>query len=408
MENYLNYIEQYGDTPFSQKPLCEVDCLIFSQLAYTDFAGIADYAGSVRLADAAKEFFAIYTENQIDELIGISEKSARLLKLCGSSPRFENILISHYINNVNDEIDKQFSAVHFILDSGEDVVAFRGTDVTVTGVKESAMLSYMFPVPAQIEALYYFQETAMKHMGDIVLCGHSKGGNLAVFAAVNCSNSLKKRLKAVYEYDAPGFPKYFFDRYDYIQIKDKIHLITPQSSIIGRMLYHAAAPSIVFSENSGLKQHQVSSWAVEDGGFRAVEKYERMSDFASDYINELIDYVTDEELELFFDTLEYVATHMGIEDFYDTREFDVKKGLGLIDSLTTLDEEQKEKFKHIIKKAFADFTKEYFNEKTQPYINKISTIKNTIIPPKSAQSKTKKEKSKKESGQLTEDEIKKL
>ena len=130
------------------------------------------------------------------------------------------------------------SAIHFLLDDGCDVVAFRGTDVTVTGVKESAMLSYMFPVPAQIEALYYFQETCMRHSGDIILCGHSKGGNLAVFAAVNCSNSLKKRLKAVYEDDAPGFPKYFFDRYDYCHIKDKIHFFTPQGSIIGRMLFH--------------------------------------------------------------------------------------------------------------------------------------------------------------------------
>ena len=70
-------------------------------------------------------------------------------------------------------------------------MAFRGTDTSITGVKESAMLSYMFPVPAQIEALYYFQETASLTEGDVRVCGHSKGGNLAVFAAVSCSNSLK-------------------------------------------------------------------------------------------------------------------------------------------------------------------------------------------------------------------------
>lgn len=229
------------------------------------------------------------------------------------------------------------------------------------------MLSYMFPVPAQIEALYYFQETCMRHSGDIILCGHSKGGNLAVFAAVNCSNSLKKRLKAVYEDDAPGFPKYFFDRYDYCQIKDKIHFFTPQGSIIGRMLFHDAKPTIVHSENSGLKQHQASSWEVDGDRFKYEEKYERTSDFISDYINELIDYISDEELELFFDTLEYVAENMGIEDFYDTKEFDIKKALGLIDSITTLDDEHKTKFKQILKKVIADFTKEYISQKTQTY-----------------------------------------
>ena len=124
---------------------------------------------------------------------------------------------------INDAIDKQFAAVNFVLDQQENiVVAFRGTDVTVTGVKESAMLSYMFPVPAQIQALHYFQETAMTYKGDVRICGHSKGGNLAVFAGVSCSNSLKKRIVGVYQNDAPGFPKHFYDRYDYQQIKDKI------------------------------------------------------------------------------------------------------------------------------------------------------------------------------------------
>ena len=358
MKNMLDYIEEYGNYSFKEKPFNEIDNLIFSQLAYTDFKNIADKQ-SVSLLKGAKLFFAMYTQQEIDELIAISAKSADLLRRCSMAKRFQNIILCDYINNVSDDIDKQFSAIHFLLDDGCDVVAFRGTDVTVTGVKESAMLSYMFPVPAQIEALYYFQETCMRHSGDIILCGHSKGGNLAVFAAVNCSNSLKKRLKAVYEDDAPGFPKYFFDRYDYCQIKDKIHFFTPQGSIIGRMLFHDTEPAIVHSENSGLKQHQVSSWEVDGDRFKYEEKYDRTSDFVSDYINELIDYISDEELQLFFDTLEYVAENIGIEDFYDIKELDIIKVFGLIDSITTLDDEHKTKFKQILKKVIADFTKEY-------------------------------------------------
>ena len=259
MNNMLDYIEEYGDFSFKEKAFNEVDNLIFSQLAYTDFKDIADKQ-SVSLLKGAKLFFAMYTQEEIENLIAISVKSADLLKKCSMTKRFSNVIMCDYINNVNDDIDKQFSAIHFLLDDGSDVVAFRGTDVTVTGVKESAMLSYMFPVPAQIEALYYFQETSMLHSGDIILCGHSKGGNLAVFAAVNCSNSLKKRITAVYEDDAPGFPKYFFDRYDYCQIKDKIHLITPQTSIIGRMLYHDAAPLIVKMQDLNSIRHHLGRW----------------------------------------------------------------------------------------------------------------------------------------------------
>ncbi|MGN1328150.1 MAG: Mbeg1-like protein [Eubacterium sp.] len=374
MKNLIDYIDEFGNFKFSQKPFNEIDNLIFSQLAYTEFKGIVGYDNSITLSEAAKRFFAIYNDDDIKELIGISAKSAQLLKKCSQFERYRGVILCHYINNVNEEIDKQFSAVHFILDNNIDVVAYRGTDVTVTGVKESAMLSYMFPVPAQIEALYYFQETCMKHKEDIILCGHSKGGNLAIFAAVNCSNSLKKRIIAVYEDDAPGFPKYFFDRYDYQQIKDKIYLFTPQCSIIGRMLYHDANPNIIHSSASGLKQHQASSWDIKYDSFVRAESYDTFSDFINDYLDNLLDYVSDEELELFFDTLEYVALNMGIEDFYDIKEIDIRRVFSVIDSFGKIEEGQKEKFKQILKKVSADFAKEYFSEKAQKYFDRFEKL----------------------------------
>lgn len=359
------YIKKYGNKTFGEKEFNAVDNLVFSQLAYTDFGGIVGLKSSIKLKNASKEFFDTHSEEEIDDMIGISKKSAALLKACADTKRFGEVMLCHYVNNINDGIDKQFSAISFILDDGSFLTAFRGTDITVTGTKESAMLSYMFPVPAQIESLYYFQECAMMHSGDIRIVGHSKGGNLAVFAAVNCSNSLKKRIKAVYEDDAPGFPKWFFDRYDYKQIEDKIHLYTPQGSIIGRMLYHDKKPIIVKSTNTGLKQHQVSSWVIEDDHPATEEKYDAMSDFTEDYINTLIDYVGDDDLALFFDTLEYLAESIGIDDFYDIKTIDIKKCISLIDNFSKLDEKQKDRFKQIIKKASADFAKEYISEKAE-------------------------------------------
>lgn len=370
MKQLIKYINEYGKYDFSEKPFNDIDNLIFSQIVYTDFDGIIDMQNSMFLCDAAIKFYSLNDEKDIDNLIGISEKSAKLLYECSKTRRFAYVTLSHYINNVNDEIDKQFAAINFALNKESLVVAFRGTDVTVTGVKESAMLSYMFPVPAQIQALYYFQESAMMHKGEIRILGHSKGGNLAVFAGVNCSNSLKKRIVQIYENDAPGFPKWFFDRYDYLQIKDRIRLITPQTSIVGRMLYHDEKPIIIESSNSGLKQHQVSSWVIEGSELKSVEKYDYMSDFISDYINTLIDYIGDDDLQLFFDTIEYVAENIGIDDFYDIKTVDIKRIFRLIDSLSILDSEQKERFKIILKKASADFAKEYFNIRKNEYIEK--------------------------------------
>ena len=370
IQDLISYIEKYGSLSFKEKEFNEIDGVIFSQLAYIDYKNIVKDS-KIFLYDVAIKYYSIYSNDEIEALIGISEKAVRLLSECAKSRRFGWCELCNYVNNVNGAIDKQFSGICFVLNDESTVVAFRGTDVTITGVKESAMLSYMFPVPAQIEALHYFQETAMqiphKHL---YIVGHSKGGNLAVFAGVNCSNSLKKTLTGIYEYDAPGFPNWFFERQDYREIADICYLYTPQTSIIGRMLNHNIKPIIVHSTNSGLKQHQVSSWTINNDHFVREERYDYSSDIIAEYINTLIDYVGDDDLELFFDTISYVVINMGIEDFYDIRKLDIRRATGLIDSLSTLDDEHKERFKTILKKVSSDFAKEFFSEKAKNVINK--------------------------------------
>lgn len=116
-----------------------------------------------------------------------------------------------------------------------------------------------------------------------------------------------------------------FERYDFEQIARKTRLYTPQGSIIGRMLNHANEPIIVESTNSGLKQHQVSSWIIEDDKFKTCEKYDASSDFLAEYINKMIDYVGEDDLEQFFNSIDYVLSSIGIDDFYDFKSLDLKK-----------------------------------------------------------------------------------
>ena len=366
-----NFINTYGCMTFSQKNFCEIDNVIFSQLVYIDFDGIVGNSAGLPLSVVCDKYFQLHPQEEIDALIGISQKAVALMLQCSTAARYKDVIVSEYVNNINDAIDKQFAAVNFVLDQQENiVVAFRGTDVTVTGVKESAMLSYMFPVPAQIQALHYFQETAMTYKGDVRICGHSKGGNLAVFAGVSCSNSLKKRIVGVYQNDAPGFPKHFYDRYDYQQIKDKIFSFTPQSSIIGRLLGQDIQPIIVASKNSGIKQHQVSSWNIVDDHFEYVDSYESSSDFICEYINNLIDYIGEDDLEMFFQVAEHIITILGVEDFYDLKSTNLKKRLTSIDTLNEIDQSQKDFMKSILRKIISDYTKNFVGEKTRNFIDK--------------------------------------
>lgn len=376
---FVEYLEKYGDFSFSEKPFNEIDGLIFSQLTYIDFNGIVD-KDSIFISDASIKYISMHSDEEIEKLIGISEKAVKLLILCAKTRRFGWCEICHYVNSISDEIDKQFSAINILLNKETNVIAFRGTDVTITGAKESAMLSYMFPVPAQIEALHYFQETAMLSGRNIITLGHSKGGCLATFAAVSCSNSLKKKIVRVIEYDAPGFPNWFFERYDYKQIKDKIQLYTPYGSIIGRLIGHDVTPIIVDSDESGIKQHQVSSWIINDDKFVLCDEYSYTSNFVSNYLNELAEYTDDDDLELFFNSIEQIADKIGLDDFYDMKAIDFQKAIELIDTITNIDEAQKERLKQILKKLSTEFAKEYFSSMAKDYSKRAKGFIEKFIP----------------------------
>ena len=359
MKYLLEYLEKYGDKYFIEESINEIDNLIFSQLIYNDFKGIVPEGEHVSLADAAADFYKKYTKPSLDRLLDVAKRAAELLSVCAGTKRFGEVRLAHFIDNISDTIDKQICAVNFILPDTTRVVSFRGTDASVAGFKESAMLAYMFPVPAQIEALHYFQETAMLSRGKVYACGHSKGGNLAVFAAVNCSNSLKRKIEGIYAFDAPGFPAWFFDRYDYGQIRDKIELFNPQSSIIGRALVMEKEPNIVFSEAKRTRQHSVATWVIEDKRFRRVEKYDEESDKLAAYLNALVDEVGEEDLGAFYNALEATAARLGISNFYDIKMADTNLMTIFMDSIRTLEPAQRERLRGIALRIAGDIAKDY-------------------------------------------------
>ncbi len=374
MKYLQEYLDTYGDISFRDKPFNEVDNLIFSQLIYNDFGTIVEQDKRVFLSDAAAEFAAQHPEEKIDTLLDVAKRAARLLALVGKKRRYSGTVICNYINNISDAIDKQICAASFITSDGAMMVAFRGTDATVAGFKESAMLAYMFPVPAQIEALHYFQESAMLHRGKVRLCGHSKGGNLAIFAAVNCSNSLKKKIDTVYAFDAPGFPEWFFERYDYQQIRDSLHIVNPSNSIVGRALAMEKEPELVISTAKRGRQHNVATWVIEDDGFARAEAYTEESDKLGAYVNDLVAYIGDEDLEVFYDALEQTANQLGISDFYDLKEVDTNLVFIIIDSIQTLNPEQKKRFRALVMKVASDAAKDYMSGAATWAKGKVKTI----------------------------------
>lgn len=368
MGNIVQYVDEYGKYSFEEKEFSDIDALVFSQLAYIDYSAIVGKFESditISLKEAAEQYFNLYDEEVLEDKISIVVKAGKLLKQCADTKRYSDIQLLKYANNINDKIDKQFSAINFYLNETTAVIAYRGTDTSITGIKESAMLSYMFPVPAQIEALYYMQECGMTADRDIIICGHSKGGNLATFAGVNCSNSLKKRIIGIYEFDAPGFPEHMIESYNYKTIENKIYSYIPQTSIIGCMLYHSPSRRVVESTNENLKQHQVHSWVVDGNKFVYKEETDDISKFIDKYLKQLCEAVGEENIEDVFEAVFDFIEDTGITKYEDFKTFDITRLTKAIMSLKDFDDEKKELIEITIKQAFKEFSVLFYKEKLE-------------------------------------------
>ncbi len=262
MSNLFDYLTWRGDLSFGNASLCPVDALIFSMLAYMDLEGIVPSgatADPVRLSDAAKAYFA--RPGVADGTIDSNHE--RLLRTLAASGRFSSLRMLGARKVLNRADGMQFGAISFLLPGQNIFISFEGTDDTLIGWKEDFRMSYECPVPAQLSAVEYLREIAAAYpLRRIYVGGHSKGGNLAMYAAVNAGDHLRYRIRAVYNNDGPGFCDSTLTGAAYLEMRDRIATYLPQSSIVAVLLEHDTNYKIVKSTNKGLMQHDGYSWEV--------------------------------------------------------------------------------------------------------------------------------------------------
>ena len=186
---------------------------------------------------------------------------------------------------------------------GAKYVVFRGTDDTLVGWKENFNMSFMHPVPSQMEAVEYLEYVAEKTKGKILLGGHSKGGNLAVYAAVKASKATQERIAAVYSNDAPGFDTEFIGGEDYKAVRDRIYTFVPQSSVVGMLLEHEESYTVVKSRSAGLLQHNGFSWEVMGGSFVKLDDVDEESKLIDRSIKDWLVQMSSEERAAVIDSI---------------------------------------------------------------------------------------------------------
>lgn len=358
MANMMDYLDWRGDLTFEASPFCEVDNLLFSMLSFVDFAGIVSddpLDGPVRLSACGEKFFTMYPDG-LDYGIIIPQKINDMLLKAAASKRYGEVYVTGYRNEVDETAGKQFAAVTFILPDNSLFIAFRGTDDTLVGWREDFQLSFTAPVPSQESAVKYVQEIARLYRGKIRLGGHSKGGNLAVFAAAFSRPSIKERIITAYSNDGPGFNEEIASREEYIAMEDRIVTFVPQSSIVGMLLGINGSYRVVKSTSPMLLQHDPISWQVLGPRFETMPGLSEEGKRNNRRFREWLKNMSHEDRRQFTDTLFHVLEATGAETLRDLTDDTFKSISAMIRTVRELSPEQRGEMLRFIRLLFQNGT----------------------------------------------------
>lgn len=301
MADMQTYLLWRGDLPFSQVPPGPVDALIFTTLAYVRYGeGVpGDGSAPVSLKDAADWVLAAPDRERRCRV----RQDLEVLEAAARSARFGGVELCFYRSVFAPEEEAQFAAVTFLLGDGTAFLAFRGTDSTLVGWKEDFNMSFLERVPAQLLAAEYTRDVAQALPMPLRLGGHSKGGNLAVYAAAKSAPEVRSRIREVYNNDGPGFMDAMMRDPGYLEMVPRVRTFVPQSSVIGMLLEHEEPYTIVRSSQMGILQHDPHSWEIQGGDFVRMETLTANSRFLNRTLKDWLAGMTPEQRNTFFDSL---------------------------------------------------------------------------------------------------------
>lgn len=269
MGDIISYVYEFGGFTFAEKPFCEIDGLVYSHLSYFIYGNIVpsvrDNRPAIALCDVAQQM----DWNHFISVKWELDKNRELFYKIAFSRRYRNTKMNYLVEEMDKDV--QFCAVTFLLGNGDVFISFRGTDDTLVGWKEDFYMAYRTPVRAQMRSTEYVNMVAKllarKKNLRFYLGGHSKGGNLAVYAAMTCNNNIRCRIGRIYNMDGPGFRPDFMEGLDYEGIKDKILKVVPDESFVGMLMEQKEDYILIKSLEIGVQQHVCFSWCVNGDRF---------------------------------------------------------------------------------------------------------------------------------------------
>lgn len=344
MANIVDYLAWRGDVPLEVSPWNELDGLLMAVLSYLNFHGVQDHRG-----------WTLREAKRIDLLIEEESESfpprKKVFEAMADSDRFGDCRMHHFIARTDEELSMQFSAECLDLPDGTMCVIYRGTDNTLVGWREDFNMAYQTQVPAQAAAAYYLSKAVKETDGPIRLIGHSKGGNLAVYAAAGVSAKIQDRIESIWSYDGPGMNMEMARSEGFGRIRPKIRSYIPQTSIIGLLMEYYEPYTVVRSTAKGLEQHDPLTWQVYGRRFEEMPGVDRTACVVRDTLHEMLTNSTPEQRAAFVDALFRMADNTNATKMSDILNEKFRSFRKMYGSRKDLDPETRRTFTRLIAQA---------------------------------------------------------
>ena len=321
MKNMLDYIKEFGHVSFEERAFSEIDALVLTELEYLPLEKVVPSDENGETFVTVKEI-AEYMQEHKQELFDenpmmITEERHEVSQVIADAPRFQSLKFFGVVSEWDKDTTKQFAAVTVEVEPSVRLVVFRGTDETLIGWKEDFLMTYSPLVAAQTDAKEYLAKQASLWDGDLMISGHSKGGNLAIYAAATQEEDVQLRIVDIFCFDSPGLYRSVLETKGYQNIVPLAMRYIPQDSLVGLMLESEVPYVIVKSNATGAMQHSAMTWEIEDGQFIKMEKLTKNSQLNDQTFKKWTESVSDEELELFWNVFFELLFSVGIDTVND-------------------------------------------------------------------------------------------
>ena len=262
--NIIDYIKWRGDLTMDIVPFNHLDALLFSQLSMLRLDEVLIKDGeqiSLSINEAVRLFKEFKIEEKYDLGLILPKEIILAFYMLGESPRYKDLILDNYVNNICSSEQTQFSALTIDLGYNTRVVSFSGTDDTLIGWKENFNMLFVSTTAGQASSCDYLSKVS-RRWRHIYVCGHSKGANLALYSTLHVNNHVQRKIEKTIGFDGPGLIEDINEIDSFERIIKKVTFYVPDTTIIGALFDHYEEVKVVKSTEKGLYQHDVFSWEV--------------------------------------------------------------------------------------------------------------------------------------------------